>query len=162
MTERREDAVQTQNVGRASVDRDIEVYKAVRAHEVMLNQAASAFEHAVIARLVALNGGAAAAFLTLLGALSKSSGPRSYQPWFAGGAVVVWSVGLLIASLAARYGFKRQQKLNEAFRIMREEIETKVSPELAQIVKVLPERASDGDKSADDRRQSRRKEAGQR
>jgi transposase-like protein len=31
----------------------IELYKAVRAHEVMLNQAASAYEHAVVTRLAA-------------------------------------------------------------------------------------------------------------
>lgn len=90
----------------------------LRAHEVMLNQAASAFEHAVTITLVTLNGGAAAAFLTLLGAISKNGVP--YQPWFAGFAVLAWSAGLVIASFAARYGLKNQQEINAASRIMRE------------------------------------------
>ena len=60
----------------APCDRDVEVYKALRAHELMLNQAASAFEHAVTTRLVTLNGGAAAAFLNLTGSTFEKRRPR--------------------------------------------------------------------------------------
>jgi hypothetical protein len=47
-----------------------EVYGAVRGHELMLNQATAAFEHAALTPLFLLNGGATVAFLTLLGAAS--------------------------------------------------------------------------------------------
>ena len=52
---------------------ELEVYKAVRAHELMLDQATAAFEHAAIAPLLLINGGGAVAFLTLLGATADPS-----------------------------------------------------------------------------------------
>ena len=105
---------------------DIEIYKAVRAHEVMLNQAVSAFEHATYTRLAALNGGAAAAFITLLGTLLKPDGKQTVQPvnrTLAAIAVGLWLLGLLAASIATLCGFERQRTLNVGYRLKREEIE---------------------------------------
>lgn len=104
-------------------NQDIEIYKAVRAHEVMLNQAASAFEHAVYTRLAALNGGAAAAFVTLLGTQIKSTGGQLVSIAPAVIAVAAWLLGLLAASLAAVFGFGRQRAINHGYRLMREEVE---------------------------------------
>jgi hypothetical protein len=107
-------------------DPDLEIYKAVRAHEVMLNQAASAFEHAVYTRLAALNGGAAAAFVTLLGTLLKSDGKEAVQPVnrpLAATAVGLWLLGLFVASIAAMHGYRRQRETNIDFRYKREEVE---------------------------------------
>src|SRR5260370_31818513 len=50
-------------------DRPLEEYKALRAHELMLNERTSAFERAALQPLFLLNGGAGGAFLTLLGAI---------------------------------------------------------------------------------------------
>ena len=44
-------------------------YKAIRAHELELNRATGAFEHAALRPVVILNGGALVAFLSLLGAV---------------------------------------------------------------------------------------------
>lgn len=74
-----------------------EVYQAVRAHEVMLNEATSALERGVLMPLITLNGGAAAAFLTLLGALDKDARLVS-QVDVAGQAILAWAAGLLLAA----------------------------------------------------------------
>ncbi len=50
-------------------DRPLEEYKALRAHELMLNERTSEFERAALQPLFLLNGGAVVAFLTLLGAI---------------------------------------------------------------------------------------------
>jgi hypothetical protein len=124
-------------------DPKIEIYKAVRAHEVMLNQAVSAFEHAVYTRLAALNGGAAAAFVTLLGTLLKPDGTKTVQPVnkpLAFAAVATWLLGLAVATLTAVYGFRRQRAINKGYRIMREEVEYAVEPDLAGIVRVTEAR----------------------
>ncbi len=123
---------------RASRDRttpDIEIYKAVRAHEVMLNQAVSAFEHAVYTRLAALNGGAAAAFVTLLGTQLKSHDHQLINVGPAVVAVLAWLSGLLAASLAALFGFRRQRAINHSYRLMRQEVERNLGEGiLAEIV----------------------------
>lgn len=114
---------------------DIEIYKAVRAHEVMLNQAVSAFEHAVYTRLAALNGGAAAAFVTLLGTQIKSDGSQLVSVGPAVVAVLSWIFGLLAASIAAVFGFRRQRAINHGYRLLREEAERKLGHgELANVV----------------------------
>jgi hypothetical protein len=81
-----------------------EIYKAERAHELMLNQATSAFEHAAIAPLLVLNGGGAVAFLTLLGAVSDPKARLSASTGWAIAAAVAWAVGLILAALAASFG----------------------------------------------------------
>ncbi|HEX3691258.1 MAG TPA: hypothetical protein VHV28_16270 [Solirubrobacteraceae bacterium] len=117
----------------------LELYKAVRAHELMLNGAASAFEQAVITRLAALNGGAASVFLTLLGVLLKTNGSQKVDTPFAVAAIVAWSAGLLAASYAAWHGLRVQRSINRAHRLMRQGLEHYLWPELAPFVKP-PER----------------------
>jgi len=110
----------------SETDPDIEIYQAVRAHEVMLNQAASAFEHAVYTRLAVLNGGAAAAFVTLLGTLLKSDGKETVQPVnrpLAATAVGLWLLGLFVASIATMHGYRRQRVTNIRYRYKREDVE---------------------------------------
>ena len=110
-----------------------EVYKAIRAHELMLNEAAAAQERSVIPPLLTLNGGAAAAFLTLLGAV-KDNASFTVDVTVARWAVAAWVVGLLLAAIAAWAAASRQASLNQAFRLMREHVEGTLFPELADVV----------------------------
>lgn len=114
----------------------VEVYRSVRAHEVMLNEATAAQERSVLAPLLTLNGGAAAAFVTLLGA----KGPVALDLAWARAAVVVWMVGLLLAAFAGWAAAARQSALNRAHRLMREEVELALFPDIAEVV-VVPEPA---------------------
>lgn len=110
-----------------------EVYKAIRAHELMLNEAAAAQERSVIPPLLTLNGGAAVAFLTLLGAV-KDNASFTVDVTVARWAVAAWVVGLLLAAIAAWAAASRQASLNQAFRLMREHVEGTLFPELADVV----------------------------
>ena len=76
-----------------------EVYIAVRAHELMLNEATAAQERTVVPPLLTLNGGAAVAFLTLLGALGEDA-QFSVEVTLAAWAIGAWMVGLLLAATA--------------------------------------------------------------
>ena len=89
----------------------------------MLNQATAAFEHAVIAPLVVLNGGAVVAFLTLIGAVADSKSSLSPDAGWVAAATVSWALGLIAAALAATYGFRRQQAISVAHRLQRQELE---------------------------------------
>ena len=109
-------------------------YRSVPTHEVVLNEATAAQERAVHAPLLTLNGGAAAAFVTLLGA----KGPVSLHLAWASAAVVAWMVGLLLASGAGWAAAKRQSRINKAHRLLREELELALFPGLADLV-VVPE-----------------------
>jgi hypothetical protein len=101
----------------------LEVYKAERAHELMLNQATSAFEHAAIAPLLVLNGGGAVAFLTLLGAVSNPSSRFSASTGWAVAAAIAWAVGLVLAALAASFGLGSQRAFSRRQRIERQAVE---------------------------------------
>ena len=125
------------------LDRDTEVYKAVRAHEVTLNEARASLERAVLAPLIALNGGAIVAFLTLLGALSKSSAFNVHSDhralhWvalgLAGLAIISWAIGLFLAARAVHWASRQQGAINKAYRLMRERVEARISETLAPIV----------------------------
>jgi hypothetical protein len=96
-----------------------EVYKAVRAHELMLNQAASQFEHAFLAPLIVLNGGAVVAFLTLLGADANLAWDKN----LAAAAIIAWGIGLVLAAFAVRFALELQRQTNIGFRLMRQELE---------------------------------------
>ncbi|MBO0691767.1 MAG: hypothetical protein J2P58_02620 [Acidimicrobiaceae bacterium] len=99
----------------------------------MLNEAAAAQERSVIPPLLTLNGGAAAAFLTLLGAV-KDNASLTVDVTVARWAVAAWVVGLLLAASAAWAAASRQASLNKAFRLMREQVEGTLYPELADVV----------------------------
>jgi hypothetical protein len=98
----------------------VEAYRAVRSHELMLNQATSAFEHAVLVPLTALNGGAVVALLTLAGAVAdKSPLPAG---WLIG-ACTAWALGLIAAAFAASFALRQQRAINAAHRALRERVE---------------------------------------
>ena len=103
---------------------ELEVYKAVRAHELMLNQATAAFEHAAIAPLLLINGGGAVAFLTLLGATTDPTKSQvSISTGWAVGATIAWSAGLIAAALATTFGLGAQRGYSRAHRLHREVVE---------------------------------------
>lgn len=96
----------------------LEKYKLDRQHELELNRATAAYEHATLRTLMVLNGGAAAAFLTLLGAV-WSSGPR---PSFAFVvlAILAWSLGMMVTALATKQAYEGQQGYSKAYRLRRQ------------------------------------------
>src|SRR3954469_19303145 len=103
---------------RAASNPSIEVYKAIRAHEIMLNQATSAFEHAAAAPLVLLNGGAAVAYLTLLGAISDPAKSKlRFAAAWAVAALMSWALGLIAAQLAVTFGLISQCAYAKAQRL---------------------------------------------
>lgn len=110
-----------------------DAYRAVRAHELMLNEASSALERAVVAPLLTLNGGAAVAFLTLLGALGRDA-QLNVDVAVARVAIGHWMLGLLVAAVAASVSASRQASLNRAHRLMREEVEEVLFPRLAAVI----------------------------
>jgi len=99
----------------------------------MLNEASSGLERAVVPPLLTLNGGAAVAFLTLLGALGEDARLNVDVAW-ARGAIVAWVLGLLLAAIAASASASRQASVNIAYRLMREEVEHVLFPELAAVI----------------------------
>src|SRR5687768_15524532 len=114
----------------AASDRGLEIYKAVRAHEITLNEARASLEDRVLTPLIALNGGAVVAFLTLLGALSgKESGVKPNY-WVAACAIVVWGTGLLFAALAVSAASNEQAQVNTGYRLMREIVEHRVDEDV--------------------------------
>jgi hypothetical protein len=88
------------------------VHTALRSHELELNRATASFEHAVIAPLTVINGGAAAAWLAFVG----NSNHDTSGVWAAG----FWCVGLLLAVAAAFLGWRRQRAHSQAERLRRE------------------------------------------
>jgi hypothetical protein len=111
-------------------------YEAVRAHELMLNEAVSRFEHARLAPLIALNGGAVVAFLTLLGALLSKDSGRHPNLWLSGLAVAAWVVGLVAAALATTAATAQQRAISAAHRLLREELEDALIND-SRVAKVL-------------------------
>jgi hypothetical protein len=101
----------------------LEVYKAWRNHELVLNRARATFEHAVLSPLYLLNGGAAAAFLTLLGAASSGDSRLNVSTGWAAGAAFAWTVGLLFATFATYSGYRAQRGFSKGVRLQREQIE---------------------------------------
>jgi hypothetical protein len=132
----------TTDDGPPAPDSSIEVYKAIRAHELMLNQATSQFEHAAAAPLVLLNGGAAVAYLTLLGAVSdpQTSKLALAAPW-AVTALVAWALGLITAQAAVTFGLASQRAYSKAQRMKREDVERHLlehQPALLGVIALRP------------------------
>ena len=111
---------------------NIEIYKALRAHELELNRATAAFEHAALRHTTLLNGGALVAFLTLLGAIWKDDNVPSLEQ--VGLAILLWSVGLFMAALATVFAYRSQRMFSIRARKKREafEVETKGNLETTQ------------------------------
>ena len=100
-------------------DRPLEEYKALRAHELMLNERTSEFERAALQPLFLLNGGAVVAFLTLLGAIWEK-GAVSVNFGVATWAVLMWCAGLVTAALATGAGYLCQSTFAKRARLERE------------------------------------------
>ena len=120
-----------------SEERAIAAYQAVRAHELMLNEAVSRFEHARLAPLMVLNGGAVVAFLTLLGALLGKGSGRGPDLWLSGLAAGAWVTGLLAAALAIAAAGSQQAAISAAHRRLREGLEDELLDDKLGIAKVL-------------------------
>jgi hypothetical protein len=101
----------------------IEVYKAIRSHEIMLNQATSTYEHATVAPLILVNGGAAVAYLTLAGALSRNGSGLALPAVWAVTAIASWGFGLIFAQLMVGYGLKEQRSWARRERMNRQRYE---------------------------------------
>ena len=110
-------------------------YEAIRAHELMLNEAVSRFEHARLAPLIALNGGAMVAFLTLLGALLGNDSGRRPDLWLSVFAAGAWVVGLVAAALAITSAASRQAAISAAHRLLREGLEDALSEHVAKLLR---------------------------
>jgi hypothetical protein len=122
--------------GQLSAEPWAEAYKAVRAHEVMLNQATSAFQHAILAPLVVINGGAIVAYLTLVGALLADAGWPPVNLAVAGAAVMAWGGGLTLAMLATRAAFESQRSVSKAYRLLRQQLDEELfPPDIAAILR---------------------------
>jgi hypothetical protein len=120
------------------LDADVEIYRAYRAHELELNRATSAFEHAALAPLYLVNGGAVVAFLTLLGATSSEQSELQVATGWALGAAIAWSLGLLAVTLAARAGYESQRGFTKATRIRRQAMERELIAEQSRLRRALP------------------------
>jgi hypothetical protein len=99
------------------------VYRTQREHEIELNKATAAFEHAIVSPLFLLNGGAAVAFLTLLGTTSKADSSFKINLWFAVLAASLWASALIAAAVAVQAGYESQRHFTRAVRVRRELIE---------------------------------------
>jgi hypothetical protein len=84
-----------------------------------LNRATASYEHERLKILSYLNGGAAVAFLTLIGATFKTGGPPPC--WLAAsGAIVFWAAGLFAAFQAFALGHVGQSAYSQAYRKRRQ------------------------------------------
>jgi hypothetical protein len=100
----------------------VERYKALRQHELELNKATAAFEHASLQPLTYLNGGALAAFMALIGAIWKdaqSSLVISNVKW----ALIAWSAGLISAAFSTGMAYRSQRYFSIGARLEREAFE---------------------------------------
>jgi hypothetical protein len=101
----------------SSTDFALERYKADREQELELKRATDAYEHAWIKAATTLNGGAAAAFVTLLGIVWKTG----EHPWpMAVSALLCWAVGLLLTSAATNRALQAQIRYADGVRLWRE------------------------------------------
>jgi hypothetical protein len=121
-------------------NRILEFYKALRAHELMLNQATAAFERAALQPLFLLNGGAVAAFLALLGStfVKQFSTINLVSVRM---AVLGWCFGLLLAAVATIFGYLSQRRFSMWGRSQREKVEAGIVevtlPNMSDIIREM-------------------------
>jgi hypothetical protein len=89
----------------------------------MLNEATSAYEHAVVAPLIVINGGAAIAYLTLLGARSKADAGLIVPVGWAVAALACWGLGLATAQVMISFGLAEQRTWSKMHRLKRQRVE---------------------------------------
>lgn len=129
----REDAIEPQ-----SADIEFQKYVCDRAHELELNKFVHVFELERLKILSILNGGAVGIAAGFSEALAKGEGPTQ---WLAGGAVVSWVLGLLVATWAIQVALKLQANFAQAYRYRRHSIEWRLLsgkyPSMPQRTRVL-------------------------
>ena len=96
----------------------LEKYKLDRKHELELNRATAAYEHATLRTFMVLNGGAAVAFLTLLGAVWNSDSRPIFVLVIM--AIGSWSVGMVLTAVATKRAYKGQQGYATAYHLRRQ------------------------------------------
>ena len=96
----------------------LEWYKLQREHEIELNKATLTYELELAKLLVLLNGGAAGAFLTLIGTVWKE-GRHPSLVWLAV-AILSWLIGLLVAALTIHKAYEIQRDYSTAYRLRRQ------------------------------------------
>jgi hypothetical protein len=127
----------------------MKIYDAVRAHELELNRAAIQFEHAILSPLFLLNGGAAVAFLTLVGAASGTESSLEIDATVAGLACALWAIGLGAAALATYLGFQSQRRYTRVERLRRQAVERVILASDQELVEtVAPDSARYKDDAA--------------
>jgi hypothetical protein len=94
----------------ASIEFAFEKYRLDRLHELELNKATHNFEQESLKILSYLNGGAAAAYIGLLGKSVVVA-----QPIASVAAVGSWAIGLLMASSALLSAYKAQVRFAQAY-----------------------------------------------
>jgi len=100
------------------------IYESQRNHELELNKATAAFEHAIVSPLFLLNGGGAVAFLTLLGSTSKNDSAFHLDLRFAILAVFLWALALGAAAHGVHNGYACQRDFSRATSLKRRMFET--------------------------------------
>lgn len=123
--------------GQVATGGDLAVYQAQRAHELELNKATAAFEHAIVSALFLLNGGAVVAFLTLLGAASANGSSLSVDLGFTVAAIVTWSVALVAAAAGVYLGYRSQQEFTRSVSYRRQLMEHALLQEASRLRPVL-------------------------
>lgn len=139
-----------QGPGGDPLSADLAVHRAQRQHELELNRATAAFEHAVLQTLFLLNGGAAVALLTLLGATGLEGGGLDGDG--AVRAVVAWSAGVLVAAVATYLGYEAQRAFTMAVSARRLLLEHALADRFDVLtVELLTPRAAQTPKALHDR-----------
>lgn len=100
-------------------DAELAVYDAQRQHELELNRVSAGLELAFVSPTLLLNGAAAVAFLTLLGAASASDSRIQLDLGAARLAIAIWCLGLLVAALAVGAAHQSQRQFTRAVRARR-------------------------------------------
>jgi hypothetical protein len=101
------------------VDFNAEKYKLDRETEREVYKAVGEYEHAGLRTLLALNGGAAMAFLTLLGAVWEKRDLDDFALICATGAISLWTIGLIVTGIALRFMYHAHHCLARQFRFRR-------------------------------------------
>jgi len=97
----------------------LEWYKLQREHELELNKATLAYELELARLLILLNGGAAGAFLTLIGTVWKEQARHDSLGWVCV-AIIAWLIGLVVASFAIHRAYEIQRDYSTAYRYRRQ------------------------------------------
>ena len=100
-------------------DVELALYGGQRQHELELNRVSAGLELALVSPTLLLNGAAAVAFLTLLGAASASDSRLQLDVSRVRLAIAIWCLGLLVAAFAVGAAHRSQRQFTMAVRARR-------------------------------------------